>query len=223
VAAAGTSGGGRDYTDAAVKPEEKPVAANVPSEGAAKPPTAALPPPPARLKTETTVETTTHPGHLLVRSTPAGARVTVDGKDAGVTPSVVRELAAGAHRVRVARDGYTAVERRIVITSARPAQSLTIPLARERVASRVAQTSEPEPATPGTLGKFVGTLFVDSRPSGAKVFVDGKLTGTTPLSLASVAAGEHAVRLEYDGYRRWTSSVRVVASEQNRVTASLER
>jgi hypothetical protein len=38
-----------------------------------------------------------------------------------------------------------------------------------------------------------------------------------------VAAGEHAVRLEYDGYRRWTSSVRVVASEQNRVTASLER
>jgi PEGA domain-containing protein len=43
------------------------------------------------------------------------------------------------------------------------------------------------------------------------------------MSLPAVNAGEHAVRLEYDGYRRWTSSVRVVASEQNRVTASLER
>jgi hypothetical protein len=43
------------------------------------------------------------------------------------------------------------------------------------------------------------------------------------MSLSSVAAGSHAIRLEREGYRRWTSAVRVVASEQNRVTASLER
>jgi hypothetical protein len=39
----------------------------------------------------------------------------------------------------------------------------------------------------------------------------------------SVAAGEHAIRLELDGYRPWASSVRMVAAESNRVTASLER
>ena len=55
------------------------------------------------------------------------------------------------------------------------------------------------------------------------MFVDGKLVGTTPIQLPSVNAGEHAVRLEREGYRRWSSSVRVVASEQNRVTASLEK
>ena len=54
-------------------------------------------------------------------------------------------------------------------------------------------------------------------------FLDGKLMGSTPLSLTTVTAGEHAVRLERDGYRRWSSQVRIVASEQNRVTASLER
>ena len=53
--------------------------------------------------------------------------------------------------------------------------------------------------------------------------MDGKLVGTTPLSLPSVPAGSHAIRLEHEGYRRWTSAVRVVASEQNRITASLER
>jgi len=37
-----------------------------------------------------------------------------------------------------------------------------------------------------------------------------------------VDAGEHAIRLERDGYQHWSSSVRVVASEQIRVTASLE-
>jgi hypothetical protein len=38
-----------------------------------------------------------------------------------------------------------------------------------------------------------------------------------------VPAGTHAIRVEQEGYRRWTSAVRVVASEQNRITASVER
>ncbi len=75
----------------------------------------------------------------------------------------------------------------------------------------------------GTAGRFVGRLSVDSRPAGARVFLDGRLIGTTPLSVASVRAGEHAIRLERDGYRLWSSSIRIVAAEQNRVTASLER
>jgi PEGA domain-containing protein len=66
-------------------------------------------------------------------------------------------------------------------------------------------------------------LVIDSRPTGAKVFLDGRLVGATPLSMREVRAGEHAVRLEHDGYRRWSGLVRVVAAERNRVTASLER
>jgi hypothetical protein len=156
---------------------------------------------------------------LLVRSTPAGARVAVDGHDYGPTPVAVRDLTRGAHRVRVTRDGYAAAERRVVITTARPSQALTFALERPSATPRVGQTSP----TPGTAGTFAGTLIVDSRPAGAKVFVDGKLAGTTPLSMHDVRAGEHAIRLEHDGYRRWSSSVRVVAAEQNKVTASLER
>jgi hypothetical protein len=66
-------------------------------------------------------------------------------------------------------------------------------------------------------------LAVDSRPEGARVYFDNRLVGTTPLVLSEVRAGEHAVRLEHDGYRRWTSMVRIIAGERNRVTASLER
>src|SRR5262249_7275845 len=106
-------------------------------------------------------------------------------------------------------------QRRITITSAQPAQSLTIELARER---RDAQLT-----APSTLGHFSGRLLVDSRPSGANVFIDNKLVGTTPLLLGAVDAGEHAVRLERDGYNRWTSSVRIVSGDQTKVTASLEQ
>jgi hypothetical protein len=53
--------------------------------------------------------------------------------------------------------------------------------------------------------------------------VDDKEVGTTPMALPSVSVGLHVIRLEHEGYRRWSSSVRIIASEQNRVTASLER
>jgi serine/threonine protein kinase len=159
-------------------------------------------------------------GRLLVRSTPAGARVLVDGKEAGVTPVAIRDLARGAHRVRITRDGYDSEERRVVITRSRPAQSMTVALVRPRGPDL---RGTPAPATPATMGRYTGALSVDSRPLGAKVYLDGRLIGTTPVAVTVVAAGEHAIRLERDGYRRWSSSVRIVANESNRVTASLER
>jgi hypothetical protein len=94
-----------------------------------------------------------------------------------------------------------------------------VPLAPARAAAPA--RSAQAPAAAGA--RFTGTLVVDSRPAGAKVFMDGQLVGATPMSLPSVAAGSHVIRLEHDGYRRWSSSARVVAGEQNRVTASLER
>jgi hypothetical protein len=156
-------------------------------------------------------------GRLLVRSRPPGAEVTVDGHAHGKTPVAVRDLARGAHRVTITRDGYASEERRIVITASRASQTITVPLAKSRAAARTA----PTPAAPAA--RSTGAVAFESRPPGAKIFMDGKLVGTTPASLAAVQAGAHAVRLEHDGYRRWSASVRVVAGEPNRVTASLER
>ena len=117
------------------------------------------------------------------------------------------------------REGYASQDHRVSVTSARPAQSLTVELEATRAAGSASRAQTPV----ATEGRFVGALAVDSRPTGAKVFVDGTLVGTTPMALPSVPAGSHAIRLEHEGYRLWSSSVRIVASEQNRVTASLER
>ena len=157
-------------------------------------------------------------GRLLIRSRPAGARVFVDGRDRGQTPATVPGLGRGTHRIRLLRDGYATEDRRVVITASGSAQSVTIALTRAAQPIRASA-----PAASATTGQFVGALAIDSRPQGAAVFIDGKLAGATPLNVPVVPAGEHAVRLEREGYRRWASSVRVVASGQNRVTASLEK
>jgi hypothetical protein len=162
-------------------------------------------------------------GRLLVRSTPAGARVFVDGRDLGRTPATIRDLARGSHRIRLVQEGYATEERRVLITPTNPAPPVIVEMTRTRPEAPPARGRAGE-TTPRPAGEaFVGSLSVDSRPTGARVFLDGRLAGATPLLLPQIPAGEHAVRLEHDGYRRWSSSVRIVSGELNRVTASLER
>jgi hypothetical protein len=92
----------------------------------------------------------------------------------------------------------------------------------ERPPARPSERSA-APAPAGTSGEFAGRLSVESRPSGARVFLDNKQIGVTPFAMPNIKAGEHAIRLERDGYRHWTSTVRIVAGEPSRVTASLDR
>lgn len=101
---------------------------------------------------------------------------------------------------------------RPAVPKARPAAVRPAPAARAR----------PVPAPPKPAAGGMGGLLVDSRPVGANVFVDNKLIGTTPLVFHTLAPGDHAVRLEREGYQHWSSSVKVVSGQRNRVTASLE-
>jgi hypothetical protein len=74
-----------------------------------------------------------------------------------------------------------------------------------------------EPAASGQ-----GLMQVVSRPSGAQVILDGRIVGRTPLSI-EVPDGAHDVRLDLTGFRRWETSVEVIAGQPTRVAASLEQ
>jgi serine/threonine-protein kinase len=171
-------------------------------------------------------------GIVVVRSTPPGARVFVDGRDRGSTPATVSDLERGEHRVRLVRDGYAAAERRIVLTPAQPSQSLSVPLAKTPVSPKpnVGQPAKADPVAPQPSPKQsakvdaeAGTLVIDSRPVGATVFVDGRAVGRTPLNVPGVKVGDHTIRLELAGHRQWMTSIKVVGAAPNRIGASLEK
>lgn len=62
----------------------------------------------------------------------------------------------------------------------------------------------------GTLDPSPGTgaLSIDSSPTGAGVFVDGVLRGTTPLVI-SLTPGTHTLLIEADDGRRWKGEITV--------------
>jgi len=158
-----------------------------------------------------------------VRSTPAGATVQVNGRGRGRTPLSLDGLPLGGHTVVVTRPGYRPERRRVTLTRSRATQALRVPLraVSPGTAARSAGTG-PDSSAPARNVGFAGSVLVESRPTAARVFVDGKEVGRTPLLLPDVRAGSHVVRLELDGHRTWTASVRVVSGERRRVTASLE-
>lgn len=155
-------------------------------------------------------------GHLVVRSTPPRAAVTVNGAWRGRTPLTLDALPFGTYNVRVVQDGFR-VAREEVTLSARDA-SRTIDARLERIGPAAASPSAAgQPPVPTT-----GSMYVDSLPRGATVLVDGKSVGVTPLSLADVPVGSHVVLIEMTGKKPWTTTALVTAGKRTPVTGSLE-
>ena len=150
-------------------------------------------------------------GRLLVRSTPAGAEVVVDGQSRGLTPLALRDLTFGAHTIAVSHAGHETRQQRVTLSERRPSRSIDFELR---------PTGVPSHDTVAT--NTTGSLQVASRPSGAQVFVDDNLIGTTPLLISDVSAGSKHLRIELSGYKAWTTSVQIEPSARVRVSAGLE-
>jgi PEGA domain-containing protein len=129
------------------------------------------------------------PGTIAVDSTPRGSEVLIDGAIRGVTPLTVT-LKPGDYVLELRRNAIT---RRFPIAVTPGAQ-----LAQQLDWSTVRAT---------------GTLAISSTPSQAKVTVDGKERGVTPLTVSDVPVGMRRVVIESSAgtVRR---DVRVVADSQ---------
>jgi hypothetical protein len=152
----------------------------------------------------------------LIRSTPPNADVVVNGQARGKTPLTMRDLPLGSYTIRIAREGYTPEERRVELTSQRATAATSFSL-RAAVEGSAPASSARGPAT------GPGSLNVQSRPTGAQVFVNDQLIGSTPLAIPSMPEGSATVRIEMEGYQTWTTTVHVNAGEPARVNASLDR
>jgi transcriptional regulator with XRE-family HTH domain len=149
-------------------------------------------------------------GTLVVRSTPPGARVTVNDVGWGETPVTIRYLPMGKLRVRVAKPDYAVREHAVELTAEQPATTVrfTLPALRQRAAA---------PAAPGG-----DMLVITSVPEGARVTVNGIGWGTTPVSIPHLPSGAQRVRIVKDQFRAEERVVHVGAERPGRVAITLK-
>ena len=165
----------------------------------------------------------------MVTSNPAKASVTINGKWSGRTPLTLDNLKFGKYEVRVVQTGYAVARERFTLSESAALRTVDVELRRvpadKRAPAPEARTSaSPGATSPSKPGvSATGSIFIDSRPRGARVFVDGKEVGVTPLTLSEQRLGSHSVRLELADHQPVTTTTQIVAQKTAAVTLSLER
>ena len=208
-------------------------------------------------------------GLVLLRSTPAGADIEINGAHRGKTPLLLTDLTLGRYRLKASAQGYLSrdvefdVENRspqlvtvslasdsavLVVKTEPPGASVKVnglvkgvtPCTLDRLPageneliisladhvayrSKIKLQANEEESLVITLKPVPGVLSVISVPTGAKLFVDEKLCGQTPLTLDSMEAGSHVVRAELDGYATMTRTVDFQQGEKKVEEFQLER
>ncbi|QQO09039.1 PEGA domain-containing protein [Breznakiella homolactica] len=77
------------------------------------------------------------------------------------------------------------------------------------------------PVSGDSIEEVTGTgLYIQSNPTGAKVYIDGISRGTTPLTMSDLSPGRYSLRLEREGYL--DRQVRISVPENGRVRVSLD-
>lgn len=137
-------------------------------------------------------------GTLALESKPQ-ARVYIDDAPRGMTPLRL-DLPAGPHRVRLEANSKARTLTVGVVAGAEVTQSVDL--------DRAVQT---------------GSLFVRSDPAGAKVLVDNKPAGVTPITVLDLSPGSHAVSVTAADGSNAKQSVQVEAGATATLRLSLDR
>ena len=137
-------------------------------------------------------------GSLMLISKPENALIYLEGKKQGRTPHTINELTPGNYTIELSLDDYqTWIEKTDIVSG----EEITI-------------TAE--------LQQKPGTISIKSKPTDAKIFIDGNEVGTTPETINDIDCGAHVVKLKMEGYCEWSENVEVLSNKMSSLTAVLQ-
>lgn len=113
-------------------------------------------------------------GYFQVESSPQGAEVWVDGKLEGTTPLTRKQIGSGQHKLSIRLSDYHEHNETFTINDGE-AKTFNI-----------------------KLKEAFGSLIINSDPTDASLFIDGKEVGKTPFSLQRFPSGNYELRLVKD-------------------------
>jgi len=122
-----------------------------------------------------------------------GAKIFIDGKEVGQTPEPDLEINPGRRSVLIRADNYQDLETEFEVQGCGARQTLDLAL------------------VPGW-----SEITIDSVPRGARVMVDGKSAGSTPLTI-DLAAGEHKLELTAERFKPWREVIAVKANQPRKL------
>jgi len=137
-------------------------------------------------------------GLVLLRSTPAGADIEINGAHRGKTPLLLTDLTLGRYRLKASAQGYLSRDVEFEVENRSP-QLVTVSLASDSA-----------------------VLIVKTEPPGASVKVNGLVKGVTPCTLDRLPAGENELIISLPDYVVYRSKIKLQANEEENLVITLK-
>lgn len=128
-------------------------------------------------------------GSLSVNSNPLGATISIDGKECGVSPMTINDMIIGQHTITLTMRDYGTITQSFNIEENK---SLDLELTMRNIAK----------------------VTIDSKPSGAKLYIDGKGKGVTPYT-EEMESGDYDVKITMRKYQDYSKRIHFDSSQPN--------
>ncbi|RLA89661.1 MAG: hypothetical protein DRG20_04400 [Deltaproteobacteria bacterium] len=145
--------------------------------------------PPEKKKAPPKKTTTIVITQLDIRSNPPGAKIIIDGKEKGETPFSLT-ISPGEHNVIIKKDGYSTWKKNIEIKKGESKKLVAYLKAR------------------------YGSLYLDTIPSNADIYINGKKAGKTPLELKKIKPGKYLIKIKKERYYEQEVPINIIAGRR---------
>lgn len=139
---------------------------------------------------------------LQIFSDPPHAKVFIDGEEKGETPLFIPGVGKSEITLRLEKAGYIPVTRKISVDPSEGDKKVEINLKSVEAISM--------------------NINVISEPDGAKVFINGRIAGITPLKSYPLSYGTHQIAIEKEGYKSIYDEIKVLKGGKQTISFTLE-
>ena len=136
--------------------------------------------------------------NLNIQSAPAGADIFIDGQPYGKTPKVVESFYSGSYTVILRKEGHPDFSEKVIVS---PEKTI---------------------AVNGSLKKWA-SLTINSLPTGAEIFFDGKKVGSAPFTFKLIPDKSYTFKLLKTDFEAWEKTLTLKEGQTEKINARLEK
>ncbi len=137
-------------------------------------------------------------GIIFVASSPSSANVYLNNSFKGRTPRTISNITPGNYTLNLSKAGYQPYSTMVEVVGG-GMENIQVNL------------------TP------LGSLFANSTPTSANVYLNGTYKGRTPITLSNLVNGDYALILQKTGYENYSANVTIYPGATTNFSANLTR
>jgi eukaryotic-like serine/threonine-protein kinase len=156
---------------------------------------------------------------LSLDTNPENVSVFLNNDSISQTPLKAYSVQPGNYILKLSKDKFVPFDTTLVVEDG---ENINLALElKPIIKNEIEIPVEIKPVIQDTKKATLASIFLNSTPSGASVFVNSEKKGRTPLSLLELSSGTYDLRISNEGYQDFSKNIKLTAGQTERVNAKL--